>query len=36
VAGRWMVELNCIKASEAQCVDTLGKLDWARLEQLKP
>jgi hypothetical protein len=36
VGGRWTVELNCMKAAEAQCVDTLGKLDWAKLEQLKP
>lgn len=36
VGGRWSVELNCIRASEAQCVDILAKMDWAKLEQLKP
>lgn len=36
VAGRWMVNVNCIEATEAQCVDALGKVDYAALEKLKP
>ena len=36
VAGRWMVNVNCIEATEAQCVDVLGKVDFAGLEKLKP
>lgn len=36
VAGRWMVNVNCIEATEAQCVDVLGKVDFAALEKLKP
>lgn len=36
VAGRWMVNVNCIEATEAQCIDALGKVDCAALEQLKP
>ena len=36
VAGRWKVNVNCIEATEAQCVDALGKVDYAGLEKLKP
>ena len=36
VGGRWKVNVNCIEATEAQCVDALGKLDYAGLEKLKP
>jgi hypothetical protein len=36
VAGRWMVNVNCIEATEAQCVDVLGKVDFAGLDKLKP
>lgn len=36
VAGRWMVNLGCIQATEAQCVEALGKVDFAGLEKLKP
>ena len=36
VAGRWMVNVNCIEATEAQCIDALGKVDYAALEKLKP
>ncbi|GLS16910.1 hypothetical protein [Hydrogenophaga electricum] len=36
VGGRWMVSVNCIEATEAQCVDALGRIDFAGLEKLKP
>jgi len=36
VGGRWMVSLSCIEATEAQCVDALGRIDFAGLEKLKP
>ena len=36
VGGRWMVRVNCIEATEAQCVDALGKVDYAALDKLKP
>ena len=36
VAGRWMVNVSCMEATEAQCIDALGKVDYAALEKLKP
>lgn len=36
VGGRWMVRVSCIEATEAQCVDALGKVDYAALDKLKP
>lgn len=36
VGDRWMVNLSCIEATEAQCVDALGRVDYAGLEKLKP
>jgi hypothetical protein len=36
VAGRWMVNVSCMEATEAQCVDALSKVDYAALEKLKP
>lgn len=36
VGDRWMVNLSCIEATEAQCTDALGHLDFAALEMLKP
>lgn len=36
VAGRWMVQVHCNEATEAQCVDATGKLDFTGLEKLKP
>lgn len=36
VGGRWVVNVNCINATEVQCVESLGKVDYAGLEKLKP
>ena len=36
VADRWSVNLSCIESTEAQCVEALGKMDFAALEKLKP
>lgn len=36
VGDRWMVNLSCIEATEAQCVEAMGHVDLAALEKLKP
>jgi hypothetical protein len=36
VGARWMVNLGCIEATEAQCIDALSHVDFAGLEKLKP
>lgn len=36
VGVSWMVNLGCIEATEAQCVDALGHRDFVGLEKLKP
>lgn len=36
VGDRWIVRLDCMQATEAQCVEALGKVDFAGLEKLKP
>lgn len=36
VADRLVLNLHCINTSEAQCVDTLGRIDFAALDKFKP